>query len=237
VTPDHAIARPAEGTRGRIRFDGIIFDFDGVLLESEYAGNLQIAEYLTRIGHPTTAEHSMTHFMGLAGPAFLKAIEDWIGRPLPEDFHVVRAEEDARVLAEGLEAVAGAIAFIETLPSDLPKAIASSSRTHWIETHLDHLKLRRHFSGMIFSGAEHVARGKPAPDLYLLAAERMGVDIARCVIIEDSPVGVTGAVASGAEVIGLCAGRHCTPGHAGRLRALGVHHVAASFEEVAALIA
>ena len=219
-----------------MKFDGLIFDFDGVLLESEYAGNRQIADYLTRIGHPTTPEHSMAHFMGLAGPAFLAAIEQWIGRPLPDDFHVARAEEDARVLEQGLEAVAGAIAFIETLPHALPKAIASSSSTHWIETHLDHLKLREHFQDRIFSGAEHVERGKPAPDLYWLAAKNLGVDIRDCVIIEDSPVGVTGAVASGAQVIGLCAGRHCGADHAGRLRSLGVHHIAASFEDVAALL-
>ena len=219
-----------------MKFDGLIFDFDGVLLESEYAGNRQIADYLTGIGHPTTPEHSMAHFMGLAGPAFLAAIEQWIGRPLPDDFHVARAEEDARVLEQGLEAVAGAIAFIETLPHALPKAIASSSSTHWIETHLEHLKLREHFQDRIFSGAEHVERGKPAPDLYWLAASNLGVDIENCVIIEDSPVGVTGAVASGARVIGLCAGRHCGADHADRLRSLGVHHIAASFEDVAALL-
>ncbi|TFI59551.1 HAD family phosphatase [Sphingomonas parva] len=220
-----------------MRFDGIIFDFDGVLLESEYAGNLQIAEYLTGIGHPTTAEQSMAEFMGLSGADFLAAIERWIGRPVPEDFHVARAEEDERVLAEGLESVAGSIAFIESLPLDLPKAIASSSKSLWIETHLDHLKLRHHFEGMIFSGHEHVARGKPAPDIYLLAAERMGVSIERMVILEDSAVGVKGAVASGAEVIGLVAGRHCGPDHAERLRALGVHHIAGSFTDVARLIA
>ena len=219
-----------------MRFDGIIFDFDGVLLESEYAGNLQIAEYLTRIGHPTSAEQSMTHFMGLSGPAFLAAIEAWIGRPLPEDFHGTRAEEDARVLAEGLDAVAGAVAFIESLPSGLPRAIASSSRSEWIKAHLDHLGLRHHFDGMIFSGHEHVARGKPAPDIYLHAAEKMAVAIGRVVIIEDSPVGVRGAVASGAEVIGLCAGRHCGLDHGERLKTLGVHHVATSFDEIARLI-
>ena len=219
-----------------MRFDGIIFDFDGVLLESEYAGNLQIAEYLTRIGHPTSAEQSMTHFMGLSGPDFLAAIERWIGRSLPDDFHRVRAEEDARVLAEGLDAVAGAIAFIETLPPGLPRAIASSSRSEWIETHLDHLGLRHHFDRMIFSGREHVARGKPAPDIYLHAAETMGVAIDRVVIIEDSPVGVKGALASGAEVIGLCAGRHCGADQAERLRALGVQQIATGFDEVAKLI-
>jgi beta-phosphoglucomutase-like phosphatase (HAD superfamily) len=90
---------------------------------------------------------------------------------------------------------------------------------------------------MLFSGREHVARGKPAPDLYLHAADALGVPIGRIAIIEDSPIGVQGAVASGAEVIGLVAGRHCLPGHAEKLRALGVHHIATSFDEVAAILA
>jgi HAD superfamily hydrolase (TIGR01509 family) len=219
-----------------MRFDGLIFDFDGVLLESEYVGNRQIADYLTARGHPTTPEESMHHFMGLSGPDFLAAIERWIGRALPEDFHEARAAEDARVLSEGIEAVAGTVAFIESLPPHMPKAIASSSRSHWIETHLDHLGLRDHFGDRIFSGREHVARGKPEPDLYLHAAAAMGVDISRTLIIEDSPVGVVGAVASGATVVGLCAGSHCLPGHADRLRALGVQHIATNFDEVAALL-
>jgi HAD superfamily hydrolase (TIGR01509 family) len=207
-----------------------------VLLESEYEGNRQIAEYLTNAGHPTSVEQSMENFMGLSGKDFLGAIERWIGKPLPEDFHSVRAQEDARALAEGVEAVAGAIAFIETLPPEVSRAIASSSSMEWIERHLDNLGVRRHFGSNIFSGRKHVSRGKPAPDIYLHAAAAMGVDIRRTVIIEDSPVGVTGAVASGAEVIGLCAGRHCGIGHADRLKALGVHHIARNFEEVAALL-
>ena len=217
-------------------FDAIIFDFDGVLIESEYVGNRQIADYLSSIGHPTTTEDSMRHFMGLSGDAFLAAIERWIGRPLPDDFHAARAAEDARVLAEGLEEVAGAVAFIEDLPADLPRAIASSSSMEWIERHLDHLGLRHHFADKIFSGRKHVARGKPAPDLYLHAARALGVDIERTIIIEDSPVGVEGAVASGAEVIGLCAGRHCPPDHAERLRALGVARIARDFNEVRAML-
>jgi HAD superfamily hydrolase (TIGR01509 family) len=207
-----------------------------VLLESEYAGNAQIAEYLTAKGHPTSAEQSMTHFMGLSGRDFVAAIESWIGRPLWDDFHDARAAEDRRVLEQGLEAVAGAVAFVENLPPDLPRAIASSSSTHWIETHLRHLGLLRHFEGRIFSGAEHVQRGKPAPDLYLHAAAALGVPIARVVIVEDSPVGAQGALASGAEVIGLVAGSHCLPGHAQRLRALGITRIAVSFDEVAEMI-
>jgi beta-phosphoglucomutase-like phosphatase (HAD superfamily) len=126
---------------------------------------------------------------------------------------------------------------VETLPPDLPRAIASSSSMEWILRHLDHLKLRHHFGELIFSGREHVARGKPAPDLYLHAAEAMAVPIDRIAIIEDSPVGVRGAVASGALVIGLAAGSHCLDGHAERLKALGAHAIAESFEDVAALIA
>jgi HAD superfamily hydrolase (TIGR01509 family) len=219
-----------------MKYRAIIFDFDGVLLESEFAGNRQIAEYLTGIGHPTSVEQSMTHFMGLAGDDFLRALENWIGRPLPEGFHAARAVEDRRVLEEGLEAVVGAVAFVESLPENLPRAIASSSRKRWITRHLDHLGLRSYFGDNIFSGHEDVERGKPEPDLYWHAAKAIGVEIQDCVIIEDSPIGVTGALASGAEVIGLCAGRHCTIGHADRLRSLGVSRIAAGFDEVAQMI-
>jgi len=219
-----------------VRFDALLFDFDGVLLESEWAGNRQIADYLTERGHPTSVEESMREFMGLAGRDFLGAIERWIGGPLPDDFHSARAEEDARAIADGLEEVAGAVAFIRGLPNDLPKAICSSSSTHWIESHLAHLGLERAFGDKIFSGREHVARGKPAPDLYLHAADALGVPIRRCAIIEDSPVGVEGALASGATVIGLVAGRHCLDGHEDRLRAKGLHHIAHDFNDVAALL-
>ena len=208
-----------------------------MLVESEYVGNKQIADYLTAIGHPTSVEESMNNFMGLSGRDFIDAIERWIGRTLPDAFHAAREEEDARVLREGIEAVAGAVAFIEALPPDLPRAIASSSSMEWIRTHLDHLGIRDRFEPNIFSGREHVARGKPAPDLYLHAAQAIGAPIERIAIIEDSPVGVTGAVASGAFVIGLAAGSHCFDGHGERLRALGAHVIAHSFDEVAAALA
>ena len=219
-----------------VRFAAILFDFDGVLVESEYAGNRQIADYLTGIGHPTTPEESMANFMGLAGADFLRAIERWIGRAIPDDFHTARAAEDARAISEGVGAVAGAIAFVRALSPALPKAIVSSSSTEWIRAHLAHIGLSDAFGDHIYSGREHVARGKPAPDLYLYAADRLGVPIGDCAIIEDSPVGATGAVASGGHVIGLCAGTHCGIGHAGRLRAIGVDAVAPDFSALAALL-
>ncbi len=220
-----------------MRFDALLFDFDGVLIESEAAGNRQIAAFLTGIGHPTTPEQSMANFMGLSGADFRDAVERWIDGPLPPSFHEARAAEDACCVAEGIEEVVGAVAFVRSLPANLPKAVVSSSGTRWLHAHLAHLGLTDVFGDHVYSGAEHVTRGKPAPDLYLYGADRLGVPIKRCAILEDSPVGATGAVASGGYVIGLVAGSHCAPGHADRLRAIGVDAVARDFAEVSALLA
>ena len=92
--------------------------------------------------------------------------------------------------------------------------------------------LRDLFGEHIYSGREHVTRGKPAPDLYLHAAERLGVRIEDCAILEDSPVGATGAVASGGHVIGMCMGTHCAIGHDQRLRDIGVAAIAQDYEDV-----
>ena len=219
-----------------MRFTAILFDFDGVLIESEYVGNKQIADYLTSIGHATTTDESMANFMGYSGVDFLGRIERWIGGPLPNDFDAARTAEDDRVMAEGIAAIAGAVEFVRSLPADFPKAVVSSSSARWIRRHLDHIGLAGAFGDHIYSGGEHVARGKPAPDLYLYAAHRLGVPITDCAIIEDSPVGATGAVASGGHVIGLCAGSHCAPGHDARLREIGVAEIANDFAEVARLI-
>jgi len=135
-----------------------------------------------------------------------------------------------------VRAVVGAVDFVRALPPDLPIAVASSSSTRWLSGHLSHLGLEQAFGRHVYSGREHVERGKPAPDIYLYAAEQLGADIRRSAIIEDSAIGVTGALASGARVIGLAAGTHCLDGHAEMLRALGVSEIASRFEEVRELL-
>jgi HAD superfamily hydrolase (TIGR01509 family) len=217
-------------------FDAIIFDFDGVLLESEFDGNRQLAELLTDLGHRTSVEEALRYYVGLSGPQFIAAIEARIGTQLPPEFHHRRKAQGVRALREGIREVVGAVEFVRSLPPDLHKAVASSSTTMWIRTHLDHLGLTDAFANRIYSGREHVKHGKPAPDLYFYASDQLGVDIARCVIIEDSEVGATGALASGARVIGLAAGSHCLDGHAEMLRDLGVREMADSFEEVSRLL-
>ena len=217
-------------------FDAIIFDFDGVLLESELELNRMTAELLTELGHETTLQDALDHFIGLTGREVIAVIEARIGTELPEEFHRRMKESGIRALRDGIEEVVGAVEFVRSLPANLPKAVASSSSTKLIRGHLRHLGLDDAFGPHIYSGREHVQRGKPAPDLYLHAADQLGAEIANCVILEDSTVGVRGALASGARVIGLAAGSHCLDGHDEKLRALGVREVAQSFDDVRRLL-
>ena len=219
-----------------ISFDAIIFDFDGVLLESELELNRLTAELLTNLGAPTTLEEALQFFTGLTGPDLMKVIENRLGGPVPTSFNEEMRRASARALDGGLEPLIGAVEFVRALPPALPRAVASSSSTRWIRTHLDHLGLRDSFEPHIYSGKEHVTRGKPEPDLYLHAADELGIDIVRAVVLEDSRVGASGALASGATVIGLAAGRHCLDGHDEMLRDVGVEHVARSFGEVRRLL-
>ena len=219
-----------------LKFDAIIFDFDGVLLESEFEGNRMLAELLTDLGHRTSTEEAIKHFVGLSGPQFIAAIKARIGGPLPPEFHERRMKQSVTALREGVRSVVGAVDFVRSLPPDLPRAVASSSSTRWLSGHLAHLGLADAFGPHVYSGREHVERGKPEPDLYLHAAEALGVPIHRSVILEDSEIGVTGALASGATVIGFAGGSHCFDGHGDTLRDLGVQHVATSFDEVRRLI-
>jgi len=218
------------------RFAAIIFDFDGVLLESEYEGNRLLAELLTDLGHPHRVEEALDRYVGLSGPQFLAEIESRIGRPLPPEFGDRRKAQSVAALREGVPAVAGAVEFVRSLPPELPKAVASSSSMRWLRGHLDHLGLTDVFGPHVYSGRQHVERGKPEPDLYLHAASELGVPIGETVVVEDSRIGVLGALASGAWVIGLAAGRHCLEGHADMLRELGVTDIAHSFDDLRRLL-
>ena len=216
---------------------GIIFDFDGVLLESEFEGNRELAALLTEFGHVHSVEDTMRLYIGLNGSDFIGAIENRIGTRLPAEFHRRLKEMGARALRDGIDAVAGAVEFVRSLPVAFPKAVASSSSTKWVRGHLAHIGLAEIFGEHVYSGREHVERSKPAPDLYFHAAKQLGVPIEKTVIIEDSRVGATGALASGARVIGLAAGTHCLNGHDQMLKDAGVQEVAHSFDDLRRLLA
>jgi len=212
----------------------IIFDFDGVVADSEVVSNRVLAEGLTAIGMPTTLEESLRFYMGRRWRDCEAAIEERHGMALPEGF-VDR--QRAAVLAQssrGMQAVPGVHAFIERF-ADVPRCIASSSTQEWIAQNLELMGLSQRFEHRFSS--HDIERGKPHPDLFLLAASTLGFAPSDCIVIEDSPMGVMAGKAAHMLTIGLCAGGHIIDGHAARLMQAGADHVVDGYEGVADIIA
>lgn len=211
----------------------IVFDFDGVVVDSERLANQLLADGLNRIGAPATTEDVMRLCMGKRWADCAAALEGHFGAPLPDDFIAgVVAEVHGRVIAEAAP-VAGLEAFLHRF-AQAPRCIASSSRLDYIAGCLERMALAHWFEHR-FSGHD-VARGKPHPDLFLKAARVLGFAPADCVVIEDSVAGVTAGRAAGMFTVGLCAGGHVPDDHAERLSAAGADAVATSYEAVAAIV-
>ena len=202
----------------------LIFDFDGVLADSEVLANAVLAEAITELGVRTTGEDSMRLYMGKRLHEVIAAVEANIGRAVPTDFPQTFQQRTFERFRAELRMVEGARAFIEAFP-DVPRCIASSSTPDRLALCLELLDLQGLFGANVFSALQ-VARGKPHPDVFLFAAERMGVDPSEALVIEDSDGGVKAAVAAGMTVIGLLAASHIGEGHAERLRAAGAHYTA-----------
>ena len=215
-----------------MRFAAIIFDFDGVIADSEVRANMSLAESLTAAGMPTTYDECLRDYYGHNWQETQRRIEARFGRALPADFREThRARARARFM-DGFDAVPGASAFLGTLEST-PRAIASSSRAEYIDWALGLFGLGHHFGRHIYS-ADGWERGKPYPDIYLAAAQGLAVDPARCLAIEDSPTGAQAALAAGMTVVGFCGAGHIADrtAHGDVLRNVGVHHVASTFGEI-----
>ena len=176
----------------------------------------------------------MDRYIGLNWRDMSLVIEAEIGRPLPADFRT-RSKEAFELRLEEVTAVAGVEAFLDALPP-IPKAVASSSPTRWLRGSLERFGLAHHFGDRLFSAAEHVARGKPHPDIYLYAARELGIPPGDVLVLEDTPTGVKSARAAGMTVIGLCAGLHCGPGHGERLLEAGADQVAVSYGEALQIV-
>lgn len=215
------------------RFDLIVFDYDGVVADSELLNNVVLAELLTEAGLPTTLDEAIASYMGRRWLDIEPEIAAKAGRPCPE-LSGAWLERCVARAAEELEAVVGLHAFVEARPEK--RCVASSSPPSWIELGLKRFGMAPDALGPIFSGAVHVTRGKPHPDLFLYAADAAGVSPERAVVIEDSPAGVRGGVAAGMTVIGFCAGGHIRDGHGESLKAAGAHHVVGDYASVSRLI-
>lgn len=189
-----------------MRYDLVIFDNDGVLVDSEPISNRLLAGYLTELGHPTSYEDSLRDYMGAAMHRVHDLVLERTGRRLPEDFDDVFHGRVFAAFEQELEPVPGAVGVLEKLTADGVAYCVASSGSHE-RIRVGHRKtgLDRWFEDERIFSSQDVGRGKPAPDLFLHAAERMGVAPERCVVVEDSPLGVRAAVAAGMDVYGFTA--------------------------------
>jgi HAD superfamily hydrolase (TIGR01509 family) len=201
-----------------VSFDLVIFDCDGVLVDSEVISCRAHAATLTRHGYPITEDQVLKRFLGVSDREARMTIEAELGRSLPADFEAQMKQAALQRYADELRLVPYIAETIAAM--ELPKCVASSGTPEKIRHGLICAGLYDLLAPHIFSAVQ-VKRGKPAPDLFLFAAEQMQAAPARCVVIEDSVPGVTGAVAAGMTVLGFHGGSHCRPGHADTLRAAG----------------
>lgn len=177
----------------------VIFDCDGVLVDSEIIVNRIFAETLTEAGFAITYEEVSQKFVGLSFASCLEMIEQIFGRPVPTEWLALSKEREITALKQELQATVGIADVLKELT--LPKCVASNSSPRHIDLVLGLTGLLDHFNGKLYS-CHHVDRPKPFPDVYLHAASQMGYAPENCVVIEDSVAGVKAGSAAGMRVLG-----------------------------------
>ncbi|TPI16423.1 HAD family phosphatase [Mesorhizobium sp. B4-1-3] len=216
--------------------DLVIFDCDGVLVDSEIVAARVEAELLTSAGFEISAEEIFETYAGLTFKDIMLRLEEKSEVPFQASL-IDRAEElvdrklrsDVRIIEGAREAVAAVTA---------PRAVCSNSRTERVEFMLEKVRLLPFFAGRIFSGLDIPSKKtKPAPDVFLYAAEKLGANPKNTFVIEDSVHGIAGARAAGMRVIGFTGAGHSYPGHADALTEAGAETVIRRWAELSSTIA
>ena len=216
--------------------DLVIFDCDGVLVDSEIIAARIEADLLTSAGFEISAEEISETYAGLTFKDILMRVEEKSQIPFQASL-IDRAEElvdrklraDVRIIDGAREAVAAVTA---------PRAVCSNSRTERVEFMLEKVRLLPFFAGRIFSGLDIPSKKtKPAPDVFLYAAEKLGANTKNTFVIEDSVHGIAGARAAGMRVIGFTGAGHSYPGHADVLTEAGAETVIRRWAELNSTIA
>ena len=206
----------------------VIFDCDGVLVDSERISNRVFCSMLNELGLAVTLEDMFQNFVGLSMPRCVERMTDMLGNPPPADFVKNLRQRTDAALREQVVPVPGVPEMLEDI--GLPYCVASSGDHEKIRLTLGATGLLGKFTDRIYSVVD-VENPKPAPDVFLHAARQMGVEPAECVVIEDTPTGVIAGVAAGMYVLGFCA--H-TP--AARLKEAGAHAVFGEMRLLAELL-
>lgn len=215
----------------------LIFDCDGVLVDSEALLVELEMTFLKEHGLNFTIDSYLDQFMGIPANDWIdrvtKLLVEKKGQPLADDFFSPLEVAITRKMDEDLRPISGASDAINTLA--YTKCVASSSSINSLNKKLNRTGLYDQFSPHIFS-TQLVDKGKPAPDLFLHAAKVIGAKPRDCVVIEDSSNGVTAGKRAGMQVIGFTGGGHCPPGHATSLRDSGADFIANDFSDIVSLL-
>ncbi|RMC37948.1 HAD family phosphatase [Paracoccus alkanivorans] len=195
----------------------VIFDCDGVLVNSETLSAIAYKNVYARYGLTITPE-AFSAMLGMKQADILASLRGVEGELLPAEAEGELTSEILSLLGQLVRHTPGLPQFLDQL--DQPYCVASSSDVPRIRLSLDTAGILDRFEGRIFSSSM-VANGKPAPDLFLLAAEKLGVEPCDCIVFEDSAAGVTAAVAAGMTPVGYIGGDHLPPEHEAKLRAAG----------------
>lgn len=217
------------------RVEAVIFDLDGTLVDSEDLSAPACVAALAELGFTIDVATFAARFTGLTDDAIVRILADeqGVAVDVADAVAVIEAHALERIAA-ALEPIPGAPALVEAVR--VPRAVASNSGPRRIRVCLERTGMLAAFGPHLYSAAE-VARGKPAPDLFLHAAARLAVAPAGCVVVEDSAHGVAAAVAAGMTAIGFTGSRPDPLAHGDALAAAGAHHVAATLDEIRALLA
>ena len=212
----------------------VIFDCDGVLIDSEVIANRVFAECLADLGIAMSADEAITFGVGKNAVTLAAAVKQTFGISLPAGFMEDMRARVMTAFTTDLRPMDG----IERLLAGLKPArcVASNSHIDRVRHGLTATGLLAHLEPHIYTAAM-VARGKPAPDLFLFAASRHGIAPERCVVIEDSLSGVAAAKAAGMAVVGFTGGSHCRDGHAATMLDAGCTRVFSRMDEFADFLA
>jgi HAD superfamily hydrolase (TIGR01509 family) len=212
-------------------FDAVIFDCDGVLADSEGISNRVLAEMVQLLGCPLSLQEVRRRFSGVPMADVVMVLQAKLGHDLPTIWHTQLQARRAEAFRRELRAMPGVQALLQSLAAaGVPVAVASGAERDKVVSNLKIVGLDAFFGPQVFTASD-VARSKPAPDVYLLAAKSLGVQASRCAVVEGSTTGVHAGVAAGMTVIGYAAG---TP--AADLHAAGARAVAASMKQVGELL-
>ncbi len=207
----------------------VIFDCDGVLVDSEVIASRIFSACLGEAGIALTVDEAMRFGVGKNAVTLALAVEQKFGRTLPPGFIEAMRARVIDAFTRELQPVDGVHALLSALT--LPHCVASNSHIDRVRHALATTGLLRYLEPHIYTAAM-VARGKPAPDLFLHAAAQHGVAPTRCLVVEDSLSGVSAALAAGMPVVGFAGGSHCRAGHADAMREAGCAQVFVGMAEL-----